>query len=664
MNYPEYCYVDSAIGDVSYRNNPVRLDKLKQFVDGNKPAWRTVGRFKIDYLDFWKTHKNKKGKNTIAGYAGEMMSDYLLFDFDYEKDRSVSLEWAREFVLGLNSNYGVDFGSIAYFFSGNKGFHIFIPEHIFGGFAPSIDLPATLKSMALKLCKADRVDPVNYDLNRLIRIVNTRHAKSDLFKIQLNPRVFLHEPIEAITELALKKQPTFKWDESGTVEALKNVYLESISEIKKNGHAPKNVLPSNGVNHSTAIKCEVPKGEKPCIYKILLGGAAQGQRNNYAFRLADHFKKKGFPQDMAKAALTQWLSRCEQTDFDEQELDSVIESVYGGKYDFGCNDAILKSLCEDGKQCIHIIKPESDGKTSINDVLSWRELEDKYIEYVKDVDVKRILINDWLPKFGKIIRGFVPGEVVVILASTGVGKTALFENMQLKIKRHSLFCSLELPESMVYERNMQIAIKSTGAVVEDFYKNGQRMDDESAVGFQHVWTMAKSGKSLVDIVQYVKFAEQKAKSKMTLVGIDYLGLIDTPGDNLYQATSKLARSFKPMAKSLDIIPVVLVQTNRTVDEIPTIRSARDSGAIEESCDFMFGFWREIDSAGNPTDKMFGKILKSRRGGAGTTVDCHFDTTSLRITEIDYTHSPKQQPASTYAVKSTVPEYEYYDKPPF
>lgn len=359
LPFPDYCYVDHAIGHVSHRTCPIPISQLEKGLAniGKQAAFRTIGRFRNDYLEYYQTHRNEKGQNTVGGYRGEMFADYLVFDIDYEKDVAVAHSWARELVQYLNAEYGVGFESQAYFFSGKKGFHVLAPEKLFGGFEPSSELPMILKMMAMRLCDPKKLDSSIYETNRLFRVANTYHEMSGLYKVQLDPRMFLHGSVGEICEFAKQKQKTFKCWEIAPIDGLVNLYRECVNQINKG-----NGTTSVSVTTDVTGAAQIPAGKKPCIIRILSNGSTKGMRHECALRLADYFRKEGYPQDMTLALLLQWMNRCEiKNDAGELKSDfaHVVSDVYSKAYDYGCNDPILKQFCRDGKDCLHSAEQQS-----------------------------------------------------------------------------------------------------------------------------------------------------------------------------------------------------------------------------------------------------------------------------------------------------------------
>lgn len=117
------------------------------------------------------------------GYAGPAACRALLFDIDRPGDLPAALADARTLVRFLRDRYGphIDDG-IGVYYSGSKGFHATLA--LLTGAPPAATAPATAKRLALALAAGAgvRVDPACYDHQRLVRLPNSRHPATGLYK--------------------------------------------------------------------------------------------------------------------------------------------------------------------------------------------------------------------------------------------------------------------------------------------------------------------------------------------------------------------------------------------------------------------------------------------------------------------------------------------------
>jgi replicative DNA helicase len=199
----------------------------------------------------------------------------------------------------------------------------------------------------------------------------------------------------------------------------------------------------------------------------------------------------------------------------------------------------------------------------------------------------------------------------------------------------AVFFSLEMPVASVTERYFQILDGETGAEVESMFTDPSRASEKDVAIGEFVRDMKRfyvipTRVSLSDIGAYVRLIEAEKNVKVGVIGIDYLGLLDGPGHNRYEITTRLATGTKLIAKQLNIPVILLSQVGRKggsgQSEI-SLDMGRDSGAIEEGADTVLGLWqhrRETDewSEGpaddDPQFDLICRILKNRKGGREST----------------------------------------------
>jgi replicative DNA helicase len=146
--------------------------------------------------------------------------------------------------------------------------------------------------------------------------------------------------------------------------------------------------------------------------------------------------------------------------------------------------------------------------------------------------------------------------------------------------------------------------------------------------------------SLHDISKYIGIIETEYCVKVGLIGIDYLGLLDGPGQNEYEIISRLARGIKSTAKLINLPVIVLSQVSRkggSGEEEISLDMGRGSGAIEEGADFVLGLWqveKTVDVIGADESRkdydLICRILKNRKGVKGSRWILELDPSTLRF----------------------------------
>lgn len=118
---------------------------------------------------------------------------------------------------------------------------------------------------------------------------------------------------------------------------------------------------------------------------------------------------------------------------------------------------------------------------------------------------------------------------------------------------------------------------------------------------------------------------QLARSKKVgIIAVDYLTLMEAPkADRNDLAYGKITKRLKSLAKELKCVVLLLTQLSREVakragDKRPTPQDSRDTGQIEQDCDFWLGVHKESVFDENAPQDIVELILRyNRHGKAGT-----------------------------------------------
>jgi DNA primase len=277
-----------------------------------------------------------------------------------------------------------------------------------------------------------------------------------------------------------------------------------------------------------------------------------------------------------------------------------------------------------------------------------------FIDYQKEMrDGDKSFIVTGYPELDELIpKHFRKKELVYIMGRSGSGKTTLAVNLSYNAvqqqKKNVAFFSIELPRTSVLPQFIQIHKDWPEKRAEKFAMDQEDYDDELRhlmnTFDEHVAFVDKEGITLEDIEKYVHVMnEQVFKKPVDIIFIDYFGMIKRPGKKeTYHELSEQARNLKEIAKRLNCVVVCLVQANRDGGKdgsTPlTLQSSRDTGAIEESADYVLGVYRpglnpnqELDQKIVVEKEMRVQVLKARWGIVGEKL-LHFSGKTKKVSE--------------------------------
>lgn len=209
---------------------------------------------------------------------------------------------------------------------------------------------------------------------------------------------------------------------------------------------------------------------------------------------------------------------------------------------------------------------------------------------------------DW-----RLSGGLEPGQLVILAARPGMGKTSLSLGMAENLARQGkavLFASLEMGAEELARRLMapklgvaanqlkQVDQRDKGLIAramgvqQDLSGLPLAIDDSPAQTCAHIRATARS---------------VRAKYKrLDCIIVDHLGRM-TAGENAerrgrYEKITEISAGLKALAKDLGCPVVALCQLSRGIegreDKRPSLSDLRDSGSIEEDADIVAFLYRE------------------------------------------------------------------------
>lgn len=218
------------------------------------------------------------------------------------------------------------------------------------------------------------------------------------------------------------------------------------------------------------------------------------------------------------------------------------------------------------------------------------------------------------PRFDELTQGFQPGNLIVLAARPGVGKTALALNWILRsaLGRNGqdshcgAFFSLEMSQEEVFLR-LLAAHSQTNMKDIQAGRAANRLQDLLASRHElatlPLYICDQASITVPQIQNMVLKQGSQSNRRIEFVIIDYLQLLSSPegsrGAKQNEAVriGEISRGLKLMAKDFGIPVVVLSQLNREVEHRtggrPQLSDLRDSGAIEQDADIVAFIHRKM-----------------------------------------------------------------------
>lgn len=270
----------------------------------------------------------------------------------------------------------------------------------------------------------------------------------------------------------------------------------------------------------------------------------------------------------------------------------------------------------------HVIKPLP--------IYTLQEMETVYREHAKRIESVQFDLGKFLPDLRQHVRPMIPGEVLLLLAQTGVGKTALLQAMlRAAFPLQVLLFELELPLTLVFERYVQMEVGCLARDVHEEYRDQTVPLWTKYKRLQHIAVCPESGLSTDEIEKLIVRSELKLGRKPAIVAIDYVGLLNSRGTrSRYEAISNAAEQVKVIAKRTETIVLLASQIARKENNQSLevgLYDGKDSGALENSAGVVLGAWRPEKS------RLLIKILKNTSGTSGEIIEANFNGALMQIT---------------------------------
>jgi hypothetical protein len=195
------------------------------------------------------------------------------------------------------------------------------------------------------------------------------------------------------------------------------------------------------------------KGKTPYCIHQLEKGTTEGLRNEYGIRLASFYGNfKQYKTEICLKILGNW-NKLNEPSLEKKEIETLLRSALQGSYVYGCNDPILKSVCN-REQCSLATKPQKvlteTEKATAEKLLADSKLLDHVLAYGR----KRLIGEDdiLLQNFVFMVSGQTRYPISEVLTGySGSGKNESVRAVKPLIPREWLFeFTTSTPEAIKY----------------------------------------------------------------------------------------------------------------------------------------------------------------------------------------------------------------------
>ena len=247
-----------------------------------------------------------------------------------------------------------------------------------------------------------------------------------------------------------------------------------------------------------------------------------------------------------------------------------------------------------------------------------------------------------------LFHGFRGGDLVILAARPGVGKTSFALNLatnSAKLGVTVAFLSLEMSAAQLVQR----VLCSEARVNLSRLRAGQLQESDWGAIADASNTLSKLD-MYIDDTPSLSILELRAKARRELRGankglivVDYLQLMQPPQSrrdgNRAVEVGEISRGLKVLAKEMDMPVIALSQLSRQVEmrgkKRPMLSDLRESGSIEQDADIVMFIDRSMDeveaeSDDRPDMGMAELIVAKHRNGPTRDIKLAFNAEFTRF----------------------------------
>ncbi|SHI23733.1 replicative DNA helicase [Sporobacter termitidis DSM 10068] len=257
-------------------------------------------------------------------------------------------------------------------------------------------------------------------------------------------------------------------------------------------------------------------------------------------------------------------------------------------------------------------------------------------------------INTGFPRLDGILKGLCGGNLVVIAARPGVGKSALGLDIAKSAAQNghrTLICSMEMSAEEISER---LVSRDARLDMDKLIDGNLTAADWKAIGEVSDNTSRLPLEICDDphLTPAIVRALSRTIPDLKLIIIDYLSLMQgsKKHEKRYLEIGEMTHSLKILAAELKIPIVVLSQLNRDKSEKqePELRDLRESGDIEQDANKVILLWQLDESPAEGAPVRIGcRVAKNRRGKTGVVI-MKFDGAHMRFIETSENYAPPKR----------------------
>src|SRR5690625_27040 len=379
---------------------------------GRPIPWKRIERSQVKKFQ-QEEAVNYNCFSTVQSFAnakqvkGEAFLAPLYFDLDNEDDPAISQADAVKLIDFFINELDLKETDIWTYFSGSKGFHILINSEALG-IEPRNDLHKIFKHIAgylIHRLELVSLDLVVYNNRRMLRLPNSVHQKTRLFKVELSIDELRNKKLDELRTVAeqprrdeetlfsnqdRKKESAVRREASNFFRNKQEEYIEAAATVSDRTEQEEFVF---------------IKDKKPTVIDDLLelGWSEDGGRNQATVQLSCYFKDAGYKKQETLDILEEWVVKHTSAKGKYQQQQriantrSVVDSIFSDGNEYRFSTAAILSVVGKEKRAAYAMDLVSYQKDEEED----EEIEQLHLSQTGEAKYTNRLVKTRVMVVGK-----------------------------------------------------------------------------------------------------------------------------------------------------------------------------------------------------------------------------------------------------------------------
>jgi len=579
-------YVELVERSVNNRGNIVPISKAGK-MSRDYEAYTSLFPFDKNILPYVELH------GTIKGYSGEHACLFLCIDIDNENDLEGSRHSTLQVIDRLNSIYNISPDELFIYYSGNKGFHVYLCDRLLGIHGRYFESIGSKCKNYIKdtFGGIANIDTVIYEDHRLIRIPNSKHAKTGRYKVEI------------------------------TLDEL-NLGIENIKEISM---APREA-------NRKILYTDIQKSEK--LFNDFLSYLSGTKATEYGAKDSDGFWGVMPAGNRNSGYHKQACSLFKNSTFSEPVVFDIISSL---------NKSSTEPLLVE--EITSIVRSAAKVRVQVEQKFKLYTFQDAIPLWLDSIKPEKNRLTLVFEELEKEMRGKLRGKVCDIIGYGGSKKSLFAQFVALSnitSGQRVLYSTMEMSVANLMERTINMTLEpeqySASLELEIIDKHDHEYvvraleENASPILGDKLW-MADAGSMTCDGYDEM-IKEIVARTGMVdVLVVDGLGMMGGAGEETARY-SQATKELKDLAKKWNMFVILICHISKGEDREcrDLSKAVRGSEKIIDNCDFYISMAQhKMTTEGMPDyNNKYGNIRLVNKRGSGKVIDIFYelDTRSL------------------------------------